>query len=540
VPGSSPEYSAAEPAGPPWQDWGPWARSPTWRDGALTRIRELEELLRWLEIRHPDSSAKSTDEVIRSYLSSARLAVEQSDHVWSRLTGRHLEAVLTYIESAESLILRSAPQEYLVGQLPSLAAHVERNLSVSDPERIRVEQLYARMAQPTEHRPPLSREDMASLIAGAQTATREVSTSQLTVARYRSLLFSMTVLLTCVAAAFALLGFLSPQSLHLCFTPEQAGRVVVACPLDESAPLPSLEVALGDVIAETVGPADILAVELVGVAGAAVAAVFGLRQLRGGAGRYGLAVPLAVIKLATGSLTAVLGLLLLRGGFVPGLTDLDSSSQILAWAGIFGLAQELLTRLLDVQGQRVLEKAGREPAPFDETRKSEEAMLRQVSLAVPAVSPLLQETLVEAVLGPPTPPYDGFIAIEARLEQPGASNRRVASSNVSRTVDVWFQTSMPRADAHSAVRVKGFRWQDEPVSSKKPLTLRFEIRLHIPDHRDSPFVESVEVPTVGRSDLARFVVGADSTAPLSTWEGFVEVSHKGRLVQVIDFPSESV
>jgi hypothetical protein len=52
-------------------------------------------------------------------------------------------------------------------------------------------------------------------------------------------------------------------------------------------------------------------------------------------------VPFALIarKLPTGALTAVLGLLLLRGGFVPGLSALDSTGQILAWALIFGAAQ---------------------------------------------------------------------------------------------------------------------------------------------------------------------------------------------------------
>ncbi len=52
-------------------------------------------------------------------------------------------------------------------------------------------------------------------------------------------------------------------------------------------------------------------------------------------------MPFALIarELPTGALTAVLGLLLLRGGFVPGLSALDSTGQILAWALIFGAAQ---------------------------------------------------------------------------------------------------------------------------------------------------------------------------------------------------------
>jgi hypothetical protein len=36
------------------------------------------------------------------------------------------------------------------------------------------------------------------------------------------------------------------------------------------------------------------------------------------------------------ALVAFLGLLLMRGQFVPGLSALDTSAQILAWALVFG------------------------------------------------------------------------------------------------------------------------------------------------------------------------------------------------------------
>ena len=63
---------------------------------------------------------------------------------------------------------------------------------------------------------------------------------------------------------------------------------------------------------------------------------------------------LAALKLPTGAITAFLGLLLMRGQFVPGLSALDTSAQILAWALVFGYAQQLFTRLVDQQGQTVL------------------------------------------------------------------------------------------------------------------------------------------------------------------------------------------
>ena len=53
---------------------------------------------------------------------------------------------------------------------------------------------------------------------------------------------------------------------------------------------------------------------------------------------------------------AVLGLLLMRGQFIPGLTALDSSAQILAWALVFGYGQQLFTRLVDQQAHTVLDR----------------------------------------------------------------------------------------------------------------------------------------------------------------------------------------
>jgi len=87
---------------------------------------------------------------------------------------------------------------------------------------------------------------------------------------------------------------------------------------------------------------------------AAVAAAAAIRGLKGSSERYGLPVALAALKLPTGAITAFLGLLLMRGQFVPGLSALDTSAQILAWALVFGYAQQLFTRLVDQQGQTVL------------------------------------------------------------------------------------------------------------------------------------------------------------------------------------------
>ena len=88
-------------------------------------------------------------------------------------------------------------------------------------------------------------------------------------------------------------------------------------------------------------------------------------KLHGTSTPYSLPVALAVLKLPTGALTAVLGLLLMRGGFVPGLSALDNPAQIIAWAILFGYAQQLFTRLVDDRAHNVLNQVGGQEQPRD-------------------------------------------------------------------------------------------------------------------------------------------------------------------------------
>jgi len=116
---------------------------------------------------------------------------------------------------------------------------------------------------------------------------------------------------------------------------------------------------------------DIWLIEVVGLLAAAAAAAFSLRNIRGTSTPYSLPVALALLKLPTGAVTAVLGLLLMRGEFVPGLSALDSSAQIVSWAVVFGYAQQLFTGLVDQQAHSVLQDVGGRGAAGDRPTSSD-------------------------------------------------------------------------------------------------------------------------------------------------------------------------
>jgi hypothetical protein len=85
-----------------------------------------------------------------------------------------------------------------------------------------------------------------------------------------------------------------------------------------------------------------------------------------------VSVTLALFKLPTGAVTAVVGLLLMRADFVPGLSALDTSAQILGWAVIFGIAQQLVTRFADSKAAGLLESVQGQGAGGDRPLKRDQ------------------------------------------------------------------------------------------------------------------------------------------------------------------------
>jgi membrane associated rhomboid family serine protease len=97
-------------------------------------------------------------------------------------------------------------------------------------------------------------------------------------------------------------------------------------------------------------------VALLGMLGGGLSAAVFLRGLQGTSTPYDVPVALALLKLPSGALSAFVGLLFVRGEFVPGLSQLDNQPQILAYAFLFGIAQQVITGAVDKKAQEILNK----------------------------------------------------------------------------------------------------------------------------------------------------------------------------------------
>jgi hypothetical protein len=124
----------------------------------------------------------------------------------------------------------------------------------------------------------------------------------------------------------------------------------VACPSEDEPP------SSGRQARRLPAPGDVALVALLGLLGGGLSAAVSLRGLQGTSTPYDVPVALALLKLPSGALSALVGLLFIRGEFIPGLTQLDNQPQILAYAFLFGIAQQLITRLVDRQAQEILTK----------------------------------------------------------------------------------------------------------------------------------------------------------------------------------------
>ncbi|MGB5937360.1 MAG: hypothetical protein WBG76_16040 [Ornithinimicrobium sp.] len=354
-------------------------------------MQELTTLCDWAATTTDVAGYWIFVESIQQHLEAAKQAAnfmkaQPKDRFPRPRTGSLRERAKSNIDAAEAQLLNFAPPTYVLGQLPGLLTHVQCHLIPTDPRRLAFERLARRLGvhdvdhppqQGTERAPrgepttedrfAVVEEERGTIVTAARAASSASLREQVRVRSFRDVLVVTSALLSVLVVAVAVIGFVWPTMIPLCFAPEDGGQAIVVCPTAQSEPFstssqpgtdtPSaVEQAqdIDDYLQETVSPRDIFVVELVGLAAAAVAAAGAIRGIRGSSERPSLPVALAVLKLPLGALTALLGLLLMRGQFIPGLSALDTSAQILAWALVFGYAQQLFTRLVDRQGQTVL------------------------------------------------------------------------------------------------------------------------------------------------------------------------------------------
>jgi len=270
----------------------------------------------------------------RMLLGRARAAANRVDPAASRWAnwwrGAAVDPAFQNLHAAMAQMVDVYDEAELVGEMRTAAARSQTAMHRDDPRRI---DPVAVAALPIEQQRAVLRRAIADTYS---TLDR----------RYEQIRSFRNIVLLSVAVMTVLLGVTmavvasTPDVLPLCFDKVTGAATSIECPTGSNAGGPS--------------SGDVLFVALLGALGAALASALSIRKLQGTSVPYDVPVALALLKLPLGALTSIVGLTAIRGGFLPGLSALDSQAQIVAYALILGFAQQTFTGVLDRRAQDLL------------------------------------------------------------------------------------------------------------------------------------------------------------------------------------------
>jgi hypothetical protein len=326
-------------------------------------------------------------------------------------TGASVEGAFVNLHAAEVVLANLYNDQDIDSRVPDILARMRTCMAADDERRIKAEMLFGEQANgrppsPTArpwrrngrsngHHPAQGRfahrgdngggPDTARRRAGLRDAMRvsydaadELHTQ---VRSFRNVLIVSAVVLSVLVLAVCAVGIRWPKTIPLCFQPSFTASGAPPQPITveqtSSFACPS---STGRSVPRS---GDVPIVALMGLLGGALSATFGIQKLRGTSTPYAIPVALSSMKLPAGALTAIVGLILIHGEFVPGLSELDSQGQILAYAVLLGVAQHLFTRFVDRRAETVLNSlpskdghtpTGERPAQATEGKETPDAV----------------------------------------------------------------------------------------------------------------------------------------------------------------------
>jgi hypothetical protein len=335
----------------------------TWRNNVLTAASTLDHEFDLLPVERTPAERelrRSAGRALREHLLAARRAATLTEPLpgfgyqfidwW---TGNSVEAAYLNLHEAETILAQVIPDDELQARIPETLARLQ-TMEVTDPRR--------RAAETELIQSPPGPQRRAAFRNAVRIGLELKDQQHDRIRAFRNIVLTATAGLMFLVVVLSLVGAVKPDALPLCFGPPPTtstpgeppapvqGPAGTACPSEEAPPTP------GTRPRRLPAPGDVSLVALMGLMGGGLSAAVAIRNLHGSSTPYDIPVTLSLLKLPSGALSAIVGLLLIRGEFVPGLSQLDNQPQILAYAFLFGIAQHLVTRLVDRQAEDILGK----------------------------------------------------------------------------------------------------------------------------------------------------------------------------------------
>jgi hypothetical protein len=186
--------------------------------------------------------------------------------------------------------------------MPSLLRDVQAHLPTTDPGRREFERIAHRVGNGTDVTSRSDEEiqgwvhlvdqERGKIVTAVRAASSAALRERIRLRSFRNIVVGTALVMTLLALVMALLGLADRSLIPLCFAPQESGSAVVVCPTAQSdrftpsqsggAPRDGAPVLdIDNVVAGTAKPGDLLIVELVGLAAAAIAGAAAIRRIRG-------------------------------------------------------------------------------------------------------------------------------------------------------------------------------------------------------------------------------------------------------------------
>jgi hypothetical protein len=347
----------------------------SWSQEIETTVAALSMRIQMIRCRPlPGSmSERERDAVligVEGLLAAALSAAQGADPVYrtwrSWWRGTSIEAAFRKSHQAEAELARLYDDHEVQAEAPAAVARTDLALNRDDPVRAEASRLLLLLPGP-EKRALLSKVIQVGHEAGDGSHAR--------LRNFRNILLMTTTSIAVLVLAFAIVVGFHPSAVPFCFEPGTTpGGGAVACPS-------------GDGPGAHPSALDVIVVAMLGLLGGALSAAVSIRNLRGTSTPYDLPIALSLLKVPAGALTAIGALIAIRGEFIPGLSALDSQEQILAYALVFGYAQQLLTGLIDRQALGLLSSVPAKDAEQSRPQLSVAARQSPSSGPVPGPAP---------------------------------------------------------------------------------------------------------------------------------------------------------
>ena len=285
-------------------------RSSVWREQVLSRLADLRIELDSLPPSH-EYDGRREDAWHR--LNEAATIIDRRPSLLGVWTGVDIEATWMRIHAIEVALARLSPPELVRAKLPGI---IDDGSDLLGEEHPRVKTLRA-----YQKRSRWNEEDRECLAQSIRAVYEESDKENVRLRSFRNVLLGATFALAILAIGFALFGAVFPRAIDL----------------------------------PPASSTGILVIEMLGLISATLVGAVAIRRIQGTSTAYGVPMASLLLKLPTGALTALAGILMIRAGIAgTALPAASDTTHLAAYALLFGGSQQGFTGVVDRQAHNVL------------------------------------------------------------------------------------------------------------------------------------------------------------------------------------------